>query len=484
MQFTSYVFVAFFLIVYGTYLLLQNRYRSQNKLLLVASYVFYGWWDWRFCSLLVLSTVVDFFVGRAIGQSEDPKQRKRLVTASLLVNLGVLGFFKYFDFFISSTTDMLNSLGVGVDPFLLSVVLPMGISFYTFQTLSYTIDVYRGRMKPVGDIWDFGLYVSFFPQLVAGPIERATHLLPQICGRRTVTTDQVHAGLFLILWGFFKKLVIADNVALIANSVFNGYTDHGGLGLLVGTLAFAFQIYCDFSAYSDIARGTSKLMGFDLMVNFRLPYFAISPSDFWRRWHISLSSWLRDYLYISLGGNRGTKWFVYRNLMITMLLGGLWHGASWNFVLWGLFHGLILVAYRIVHPGGHGDTPAHTLTQKASWLGQMAVMFVLTLIGWVLFRATGVVENGQVVHTSMEQIGYFFTHAFAGDGVPVGGLYYELAWYVLPLFVIQVWQQRAGDLLVMTKLPMLPRAVFYGWLMTWIVLFGARETAEFIYFQF
>ncbi|MFW6059550.1 MAG: MBOAT family O-acyltransferase [Phycisphaeraceae bacterium] len=472
MSFTSFVFVAFFLLVYGGYWLLHRRYRAQNALLLVASYVFYGWWDWRFCSLLLISTVVDYQVGRWMVRTDDARRRKLLVALSCTVNLSILGFFKYFNFFAESAVTALNAVGLTADPVTLNVVLPVGISFYTFQTMSYTIDLYRGKIEPVRDLLDFGLYVSFFPQLVAGPIERASHLLPQLSKPRRVHAEEVNAGLFLILWGYFKKLVIADNVAMIVNEVYATHTEQSGFSLVLGTVAFAFQIYCDFSAYSDIARGAAKLLGIDLMVNFRLPYFATSPSDFWQRWHISLSTWLRDYLYIPLGGNRHGRASTLCNLMTTMLLGGLWHGAAWTFVAWGAFHGLILIIYRMID----GDRPA---PRAVGFTGttvvgvRMAIMFVLTLIGWVLFRAE-----------SLDQAWYIITHASFEFGEPTRAQMYDLLFFITPLVLIQIAQQRSGDLLIPTKLPFVPRVLLYAWLLVWISIFGVRESIEFIYFQF
>ncbi|MEM6552994.1 MAG: MBOAT family protein [Planctomycetota bacterium] len=472
MQFTSYIFIAFFVAVYAAYWATRRWLVAQNVLLLVASYVFYGYWDYRFCSLLLISTICDFIIAKRLHASDNERHRKWLVTLSVTINLGILGFFKYFEFFADSLVVAVNRFGLEVGEFELKILLPVGISFYTFQTLSYTIDVYRRKMEPVNSLLNFGVYVAYFPQLVAGPIERASHLLPQVCKARTITKAQVNAGVYLILWGFFKKLVIADNMAGIANPIFNNYEQYSGLDLWLAALAFAFQIYCDFSAYSDIARGLSKLMGFDLMLNFRLPYFATSPSDFWRRWHISLSTWLRDYLYIPLGGNRGGKWFTQRNLMITMLLGGLWHGAAWNFVLWGLFHGLILAVYRVADRGGD-DRPLDKPSAYARHFSRMALMFVLTLIGWVLFRCQ-----------SMDAIVHFFTHMHLGWGEQTGLHVYQVVFYALPLVVIQVIQQRSGDLMVMMRLPVVLRAVYYGLLLGGIAVLGVRETVEFIYFQF
>lgn len=472
MLFNSWLFAGFFVVVYAAYLSLSRFRRGQNLLLLVASYCFYGWWDWRFLGLLALSTVIDFTIGQLLAKAGGSKKRKALLLVSVCSNLGILGFFKYFNFFSDSAAALLEGLGFSVNTFTLMVVLPIGISFYTFQTLSYTIDVYRGRMEPVRSPLDFALYVAFFPQLVAGPIERATHFLPQIARARSVTPDQFDAGLYLILWGLFKKVVIADNLALMVDGVFSNGGEAGGLAVMGATLAFAFQIYGDFSGYSDIARGLCKLMGFDLMVNFRLPYFAISPSDFWRRWHISLSSWLRDYLYIPLGGNRCTPIRVCINLMITMLLGGLWHGASWTFVLWGLFHGVILVAYRLLAPGLDYMPLWGTWRRAVRTLSLMALMFGLTLIGWLLFRAESMENLGSMLQAMIDK--------------PMSGayLFHDLPFYILPVLIMMVLQYRAHDLLVVTRWASPWRfgaylVIFYG-----IVLFAQRESSEFIYFQF
>lgn len=307
MLFNSFTFLYFFIAVYVLYLLLKKKHLHQNFLLLVASYVFYGYWDWRFLSLILLSTLIDFFIGQTLYKQNDPRRRKILLSLSVIANLSFLGFFKYFNFFAESFESMVGLFGLTAGDLTLRIVLPIGISFYTFQTMSYTIDIYRGEMKPVKNLMNFALFVAFFPQLVAGPIERAKNMIPQIEKPRNVTPEFINAGIYLIVWGYFKKLVIADNVALIANKVFNNYTEYQGMDLIIGVLAFTIQIYCDFSAYSDIARGLAKLLGINLMLNFRLPYFALNPSDFWLRWHISLSSWLRDYLYIPLGGNRPVK---------------------------------------------------------------------------------------------------------------------------------------------------------------------------------
>ena len=471
MQFQSFIFIQFFLLFYASYLLLMNNFKAQNVLLVIASYVFYGYWDWRFLFLLIFSTVVDFVVAKLIDRTASKRQKKIWLGVSLVSNLSILGFFKYFNFFTASFTDLLSNIGIPVNELTVKVILPVGISFYTFQTLSYTIDVYRGHLKPTKSIIDFAVYVAFFPQLVAGPIERATSFLPQISNPRKIDLSQINAGIFLIIWGYFKKLVVADNLAKIADSIFNNYSDYQGLDIIIGILAFTIQIYCDFSAYSDIARGLAKLMGFELMVNFRLPFFALNPSDFWSRWHISLSSWLRDYLYIPLGGNRKGTFNTYRNLFLTMLLGGLWHGAAWNFIWWGTYQGLILVIYRLIT----GSKKRRSLedTSIISVISQMFIMFILTNIGWVIFRSN-----------SGEQIIYLLTHwgfTLSENTVSLGR---ELLFFTTPLLIVQLWQHLSCDLLIITKLPNWFTNLIYSFFLINICLYGVRQSTEFIYFQF
>ncbi len=463
MLFNSWVFLAFFLLVYTAYLLSKRNFKIQNLILLGASYVFYGWWDWRFLLLLAFSTTVDFNIARKLDSETNPSKRKWLLAISVVFNLSILCFFKYFNFFSESAVRALGIFGFHVDEITLKLVLPLGISFYTFQEMSYVIDVYRKEFKAASKLTDFALFVSFFPHLVAGPIQRATNLLTQIMGPRKIQTDQVNAGIFLILWGYFKKVVIADNLALIADRVFNNYTHFHGMDLFLGGLAFCFQIYGDFSGYSDIGRGLAKLMGFDLMVNFKLPYFALSPAEFWQRWHLSLSQWLRNYLYIPLGGNRRGEFNTYRNLFLTMLLGGLWHGASWNFVLWGAFHGILLAGAKFFK-WDESRLPA---------LLKMAVTFVFINAGWILFRSH-----------SLGQIVYFFSHlgfGFSPDTLQFG---YQILYFTLPLIAVQILQHKTRNLLAVTELPGFVRIPVYGVLLTWILVFGVRHSMEFIYFQF
>lgn len=474
MLFNSFVFVGFFIGIYSLYLALRSRHRAQNWLLLVASYGFYGYWDVRFLLLLMISTGVDYVAGRNIDRAREERSRRIWLTVSLVTNLSILGFFKYFNFFIDSFSTLVESFGLNSNITSLSIILPVGISFYTFQTLSYTLDIYRRQLKSVSSLLDFALFVSFFPQLVAGPIERASTLLPQVTSPRTLNFSQINAGIYLILWGYFKKLVIADNVANVVDEVFEDYLELGGLDIWIGALAFAIQIYGDFSGYSDIARGLSKLLGFDLIVNFKLPYFARNPSDFWARWHISLSTWFRDYVYIPLGGSRQGEWNTYRNLMITMTICGLWHGAAWNFVLWGIFHGVLLVAHHAIRLHWGHRWKALGLQDNGLWgITSIVVMMAFTTVGWIFFRAS-----------SISQLAYMVSHLGFSTSEETLDLILDLLFFSLPLLAIQIYQGITQDLLAITKLNRWLRMTIYGLMLVWIVLFSDRDSAEFIYFQF
>lgn len=385
MLFNSLEFLIFFAVVYSLYIVLQHRW--QNRLLLVASFVFYGWWDWRFLLLFSLSLFVDYNCCNQITKSSTLIRKRAWLALSMCTDLGILGFFKYYNFFAENAERVLGFAGISADWTIAGLVLPVGISFYTFQTMSAVIDVYRGELKPAKSLADYALFVSFFPQLVAGPIERATVLLSQVENPRRIRYQQIRDGFRMILLGYIMKLVIAENMAPFVRAMFNQPQEHHGLNVLFGLYAAAFQIYGDFAGYSGIARGLSKLMGFELMPNFRQPYLATNPSDFWRRWHISLSTWLRDYLYIPLGGNRFGEVATYRNLMITMVLGGLWHGAALNFVAWGVFHGGILALHRLF------QKPISTFWKSLPFptavsQGMATVLFFhVTCIGWLLFFA-------------------------------------------------------------------------------------------------
>jgi alginate O-acetyltransferase complex protein AlgI len=476
MLFNSIEFVAFFIAVYGLYLVLSHR--SQNVLVLLASYLFYGWWDWRFLSLIWISTAVDFLAGLGMEHAPTQKRRKLWLLLSLAFNLGLLGTFKYMGFFARSFADAFAGLGIEVDVRFTDMVLPVGISFYTFQSLTYTVDVYRRELKATRNLLDFGLCVAFFPQLMAGPIERVKRILPQMEQPRTVSFDLVAQGAWLILIGYFKKVVLADNMAPFTNRMFSDPGSVHGLEVLIGIYAFAFQIYGDFSGYSDIARGVAKCLGFDLMYNFKMPYFAVNPSDFWRRWHISLSTWLRDYLYINLGGNRGSTTRTYRNLMLTMVLGGLWHGAAYNFIAWGVFHGAILCIHRWVTGGDvaprGGATPLERTPgpPRITLLGVVG-FFHVTCLGWLLFGVRQLSDAPLLLRNLVSPF-------------EINGLIQlaTLTLFAAPVLLVDWLQFRSSDMLAVQRLALPVRASLYVATFTAILLCGATGAKQFIYFQF
>ena len=407
MVFNSFQFAVFFIIVFILYLSCSHRW--QNRLLLLASYVFYSAWDWRFLSLIWISTILDYFCGIIIYRSADIKKKRIFLFISILGNLSILGFFKYFNFFSENLQFLLSAFSINIHPHFLKIILPVGISFYTFQTMSYTIDIFRKEMEPTKHFFDFALFVAFFPQLVAGPIERAKHLLPQMLNPRIVTLNKINEGCFLVFWGLFQKVFIADNLAKLVDPVFNVPPPYNGLSVILAVYAFAFQIFCDFAGYSNIARGLSKCMGFDLMVNFKMPYFSSNPKEFWQRWHISLSSWLRDYLYIPLGGNRKGEIRTYINLILTMLLGGLWHGASWTFIIWGIYQGGLLVLYRLLKP------VLEKLFEFESAIGKriskiicIILFFQLTCIGWLIFRCQTLTQLAEMLKSLLFDFSWNF----------------------------------------------------------------------------
>ncbi len=402
MLFNSIDFAIFLPIVFFLYWFVCNRdIKLQNFLIVIASYVFYGWWDWRFLSLIFFSTIVDFSVGLFLEKTDHRIKRKLLLFLSIFVNLGFLGFFKYYNFFLDSFISTFSFFGYQLSARSLNIVLPVGISFYTFQTLSYTIDVYRRKMKPTHNPIVFFAYVSFFPQLVAGPIERATNLLPQFLSRRKFIYSRAVDGMRQILWGFVKKLVIADNCAEFANMAFNGSENYNGMTLLVGSFFFAFQIYGDFSGYSDIAIGTARLFGFNLMQNFAFPYFSRNIGEFWRRWHISLSSWFRDYLYIPLGGSKGGTSQQLRNTIIIFVVSGFWHGANWTFIVWGLLNALYFIPLMLQGKNRkHTDVPAEeSLLPSPKEFLAILTTFIFTLIAWIFFRAESLSHAFSIVGT-------------------------------------------------------------------------------------
>ena len=514
MVFNSFRYAAFLPTVLALYWLLRRR-REQNILLLVASYIFYAAWDYRFLGLMWISTLTDYTVGRLLAATEDERRRKRIFLVSLCVNLGILGFFKYFNFFVDSGAGLLRHLGFSPHPPVLRILLPIGISFYTFHGISYTFDVYRRELEPTKSLLNFALFVAYFPQLVAGPIGRAQIQLPQFENRRTPPSpERIRSGLFLILLGLFKKIAIADMLAPFVNQAF-GNAAHASAGtLIVGVYAFALQIYGDFSGYSDIARGSSRLFGIELLRNFDQPYLSRNITQFWRTWHISLSTWLRDYLYVPLGGNRKGERRTYVNLMATMLLGGLWHGAAWTFVMWGGLHGAYLSVHRKLSgsrsppvggwvsrtdeaPQAAGSSPsdpgAASVLQAAEvgevraphtgsaprfdWrrdLGATFVTFHVVCFAWIFFRASSFSQAARVIG------GIVTLRSGSVNGTHVVLLLLAAA----ALFFIDVKQRNAGYEYIFLDWPAAARGVLYAAMVIPIVVFSGGTPVPFIYFQF
>jgi len=480
--FNSIEFGIFLPIVFALYWFVTNKnLKSQNLLLLISSYIFYGWWDWRFLSLIIFSSFVDYYVGVSLSKTDDKKKRKLLLIASILVNLGFLGFFKYFNFFAENFADAFTLLGNPIEASRLNIILPVGISFYTFQTLSYSIDVYKKKLEPTHDIIAFFSFVSFFPQLVAGPIERATNLLPQFYKRRNFEYSKAVDGMRQILWGLFKKVVIADNCATYANQIFNNSDDYNGSTLVLGAIFFTFQIYGDFSGYSDIAIGTSRLFGFNLKRNFAFPYFSRDIAEFWRRWHISLSTWFRDYLYIPLGGSRGGTWMKVRNTFIIFIVSGFWHGANWTFIVWGALNALYFLPLLLLNKNRtYTDTVAQgKYLPTFKELINMLITFGLTVLAWVFFRA----ENIGHAWRYLSEI--FSPSLFANPYYP--GIDQTISTIILTIiFVIIEWVGREDEFAIASfgfrwKRPL--KYAFYYTLIIVIFWFGGKEQ-QFIYFQF
>jgi alginate O-acetyltransferase complex protein AlgI len=473
MLFDTPVFFVFLIFVVACYW--RFGWRRQNIFLVIAGYFFYGWWDWRFLSLIFISTVVDFFGAKNIAASSSPFRRRTLLIVSVALNLGFLGFFKYFNFFADSLAAAFATLGIPVHVTLLRILLPPGISFYTFQALAYMVDVYFGRIAPVESLLDYALFINLFPHLIAGPIQRPSHLIPQIQSPRIFNNQKFLEGVMLILSGLFRKCVIADNCALLANAAFNGKMGEPNLAIVaIGSYAFAWQIYGDFSGYSDIARGAAQLLGFHFVVNFRQPYLATSLQDFWRRWHISLSTWLRDYLYIPLGGSRNGEGQTFRNLMATMLLGGLWHGANWTFVFWGAIHGLGLSierAFRNLFSGRPSTSTGSALAGR--WLARIFI-FHLVCLAWIFFRASSLhdalnfISGLRVIQWNAEYITAFVF----------------LALFSMPLFLMDLCLEARGEEFLFQKTPVQAQMAYASALLVVVALFAANEANAFIYFQF
>ena len=488
MLFNSFEFLLFLPIVFLLYWFVFKRsLKWQNAFVVVASYVFYGWWDWRFLLLIAFTSLCSWASGLLIEKYADvPKSRnifrdsRFYLWANILLNLGILGFFKYFNFFVQSFVDAFAAFGITLHATTLHIILPVGISFYTFQALSYSIDVYRKQLPPTRDAVAFLAYVSFFPQLVAGPIERATNLLPQFQRPRTFDYAQAVDGCRQMLWGFFKKIVIADNCAVYVNQVFDTYQDQSGSTLLLAAIFFTFQIYGDFSGYSDIAIGCAKLFGIQLMRNFNVPYFSRDIAEFWRRWHISLTTWFRDYIYIPLGGSRTTKAKIIRNTFIIFLVSGLWHGANWTFVVWGAYHAVLFMPLILIGKNRRFTDTVAANRILPTWreAGQMLLTFVLVVIGWIIFRAESITQaweylGGMWQWGTLKASYRFFTQS---DVATTG-------WLIVLMLVVE-WVQR--NKLHAMQLPVTYRII--NWLLyialITIILFYGGQAETFIYFQF
>jgi alginate O-acetyltransferase complex protein AlgI len=480
MVFNSIHFFVFFAVVWTGCLLLRTRVGPRNLLLLAASYYFYGWWDWRFLGLLLASTAIDYICGRALGEMTPLTPRGRrarwLLTTSVIVNLGLLGFFKYYGFFVDSAASLLEHLGFAAHRSTLQIVLPVGISFYTFQSMSYVIDVYRGQMPPEKNPLRFALYVAFFPQLVAGPIERATTLLPQLAAPATISRPMLYSGAYLICSGLFKKVVMADNAAPVVEAMFSQGRP-GGWAVLLGVCAFGLQVYCDFSGYSDIARGAARGLGFNLTRNFRQPFLATNPADFWQRWHVSLSTWLRDYLYFPLGGGRRGTVRTYFNVMVVMVLGGLWHGAAWTYVLWGTFHGAILCVHRAVRPLLERHINPQRPFARRAWRACRILFFMqVTAVGLLLFR------SGSLRHIAamLRGLRHWRMRDLSGNAEAVTAI---VACGLL-LMLVQAAKELTKDEYVLLRLPTPVRSFVYAGGILAFLAFGQYHGEPFIYFQF
>ncbi len=482
MLFNSIDFAIFLPIVFVLYwFVFKNQLKAQNLLIAVASYVFYGWWDWRFLSLILFSTFVDFAIGRRLSQQHHKGKRRILLWLSIAVNLGFLGFFKYYNFFLDNFIAAFSFFGSSLSGRTLNVILPVGISFYTFQTMSYTIDVFKKKLEPTKDFISFAAFVSFFPQLVAGPIERATNLLPQFYSKRSFNYSLAVEGLRQILWGLFKKVVIADNCAEYTNIIFNNSHELSGSSLLVGALFFTFQIYGDFSGYSDIAIGTSRLFGFNLMKNFAFPYFSRDIAEFWRRWHISLSTWFRDYLYIPLGGSRGGLWTKVRNTFIIFIVSGFWHGANWTFIVWGALNALYFMPLLL---RGNNRNNLNVIAEKSflpslKEVSQVIFTFSLTVIAWIFFRADSIFH-------ALEILSEIFSNSILT--IPDFDKRHK-AFFFLPLIIVLIaieWIGRREEFALSRielkwKKPI--RYVIYYSILVAVITYAGQEQ-QFIYFQF
>lgn len=485
MLFNSFEFALFLPVVFILYWTIgRKQIRWQNVFLLIASYVFYGWWDWRFLGLIFLSSCIDYAIGLGLGQTIEKKKRQLLLAVSITANLGMLGFFKYYGFFVESFGDVVSALGGNPNSISLQIILPVGISFYTFQTMSYTIDIYRNNLKPTKDAVAFFAFVSFFPQLVAGPIERATNLIPQFLKERSFDFEQAKDGMRQILWGLFKKVVVADSCAVMVNEIFGtaevpvDYATLPGGVLFMGAVYFAFQIYGDFSGYSDIAIGVARLFGFKLMRNFAYPYFSRDIGEFWRRWHISLSTWFRDYLYIPLGGSRGGRIEQLQNVMVIFVVSGFWHGANATFVIWGALNALYFIPLLLA--GTNRKNLDAEISQRlfppVKVMLQILITFILTCFAWIFFRAL-----------SKEQAFEFIGEMFTGSFFPENFYYfYPPLIGILFVFIVTEWVQRKHPHpLYLDRIPAPIRwAIYLTLFIVSLYHMDFHNASEFIYFQF
>lgn len=488
MLFNSLQFLIFFPIVMFTYFAIPYKYRW--VLLLAASYYFYMAWKPTYIILIIISTLIDYFVGIMMGSTDDIKKRRKYLIMSLVTNLGILFLFKYFNFFSSSIQSAAHYLNIPYVFPRLNLLLPMGISFYTFQTMSYSIDVYRGVTKPEKHLGIFAVYVTFFPQLVAGPIERSENLLPQFREKHDFDYKLATDGLKLMAWGFFKKVVVADRVAIVVNQVYNNVDNYTGFPLILATIFFAFQIYCDFSGYSDIAIGSAQVMGYRLMTNFKRPYLAKSIPEFWRRWHISLSTWFKDYVYIPLGGNRVAKWRWYYNLFITFFISGIWHGASWTFVVWGVIHGFYQI-FSLATASARQKIAKVTSILKLGFIHKLlkiAITFCLVCFGWIFFRANSLSDAIYIINhlfdniDSIKSIGDIFTNSL---GLGLDEFQLKVAFISMGLLaLVDIISERVRIRATISKTPIVIRWGLYLILVLWIILLGTYGSQEFIYFQF
>ncbi len=468
MLFVELRFFWFFLVVFSVYWSLREN-RSRKIWLLFCSYVFYAAWNWKFLFLLMGSSALDYFVGMMLARTKNPRIRRGWLILSLCANLGTIALFKYYNFFVSSSATFLAWLGLPASMHTLNIIIPVGVSFYTFHSMSYTIDVYRGKMRAVSNILDVAFFIGFFPQMVAGPIVRAFAFLPQLQSPRKFSNVDVRGALVLFLSGFIKKACIADAVAPIADRYFAHPAHFTAASAWVGVLFYAIQIYCDFSGYTDMAIASARLLGYELTINFRFPYFAQNISDFWRRWHISLSSWLRDYLYIPLGGNRGPRWFVYRNIMITMLLGGLWHGAAWTFVIWGALHGIAL----LIHREWTRLTDGFNRVKAAMrWLGWPITIYWVC-VAWIFFRSHDLTRAA----VALRQFVFF-----RSDGVEDLGAW--MLWVAAGLAIVHWLNLNGWFSQVTRRWPAPVFAAAYGCTAALVLLFVPPSYTPFIYFQF